>query len=103
MREDAANSDDAGGRVRFTAAGVRQGLSDLGPIAVMTLPFGLAFGATAIDRGVPLEQAIVMNRSYGEPLGVSFELTATCAAMAAASTRHSGWAPTASRPAPSSP
>lgn len=54
-------SDDAAGGVRFTAAGVRQGFADLGPIAIMTLPFGLAFGATAIDRGLPLEQAIVMS------------------------------------------
>ena len=45
----------------LTAAGVRRGARRLAPVAVLVLPFGLAFGAAAVERGLAPLQALVMS------------------------------------------
>ena len=45
----------------MTLAGVSQGVRRLLPIAVFVVPFGLAFGAAAVEQGLTALQAIVMS------------------------------------------
>jgi 4-azaleucine resistance transporter AzlC len=47
--------------VTLTGRGFRAGLLALLPIALFTLPFGLAFGAAAIDTGLSSVQVIAMS------------------------------------------
>ncbi len=53
------NSETA--NVRLTMAGVVRGVKSLGPISLFVIPFGIAFGAAAIERGVTPDQSIVMS------------------------------------------
>lgn len=47
--------------VRLTWAGVLTGAKRLAPISIFVIPFGIAFGAAAIERGVTADQSIVMS------------------------------------------
>jgi 4-azaleucine resistance transporter AzlC len=47
--------------VTFTADGVRRGLRRVAPLALFAFPFGLAFGAAAVARGLSEGQAMVMS------------------------------------------
>ncbi|WP_218940395.1 AzlC family ABC transporter permease [Denitrobaculum tricleocarpae] len=49
--------------VRLTMAGAVRGARSLGPISLFVIPFGIAFGAAAIERGVTPDQSIVMSLS----------------------------------------
>jgi 4-azaleucine resistance transporter AzlC len=46
---------------RFTAEGVRTGFLRLLPLAVMIIPFGIAFGVTSVEVGVPNDAALLMS------------------------------------------
>ncbi|WP_282607748.1 AzlC family ABC transporter permease [Pelagibius sp. Alg239-R121] len=50
-------------KVQLTMAGVMKGAKGLGPISLFTIPFGIAFGTAAIERGVTSDQSIVMSLS----------------------------------------
>ena len=45
----------------LAGAGLKRGFRGLTPIALFVVPFGIAFGAAAIDRGLSAAQAIVMS------------------------------------------
>lgn len=45
----------------MTATGVRLGIRRLLPISVFVVPFGLAFGAAAVEQGLTPTQSIVMS------------------------------------------
>ena len=47
---------------RFTAEGVRTGFLRLLPLAVMIIPFGIAFGVTSVEVGVPERRRAVDER-----------------------------------------
>ncbi len=49
--------------VRLTMAGVTRGARRLAPIALFVIPFGIAFGAAAIEGGVTPGQSVVMSLS----------------------------------------
>lgn len=51
--------DDA--RIVVTMDGVARGIRRVFPIAVFVVPFGIAFGAAAIDAGLTLLQAVAMS------------------------------------------
>ena len=51
--------DDA--RVVLTMDGIARGIRRLFPIAVFVVPFGIAFGAAAIEAGSTLVQAVAMS------------------------------------------
>lgn len=46
---------------RFSLGGVRRGALRLLPVSVFVVPFGIAFGAAAIERGMSVDQALVMS------------------------------------------
>lgn len=43
------------------ARGLRAGFLDMAPVALFILPFGLGFGAAAVDRGLSAAQAVAMS------------------------------------------
>ena len=45
----------------MTAAGVRQGVRRLLPVSVFVIPFGLAFGAAAVEQGLTPAQSVIMS------------------------------------------
>lgn len=47
--------------VVFTAHGMMRGAQRLLPVSVFVLPFGIAFGAAAIEGGMTIDQAMVMS------------------------------------------
>ncbi|MEM7170530.1 MAG: AzlC family ABC transporter permease [Pseudomonadota bacterium] len=47
--------------MKITVAGVMGGIRALGPIAVFILPFGIAFGVAAIEKGMTAAQALAMS------------------------------------------
>lgn len=47
--------------MRFSKQGVMEGIKQMIPIGVFVIPFGLAFGAAAIDRGLSSTETIVMS------------------------------------------
>lgn len=47
--------------ILFTWSGVVRGATGLGPISLLSVPFGIAFGTAAIERGLSSEQSIVMS------------------------------------------
>lgn len=53
--------DSETANIQFTMAGVMRGVKSLGPISLFVIPFGIAFGAAAIERGVTPDQSIVMS------------------------------------------
>lgn len=42
-------------------AGVRRGFADLFPVALFSLPFGIAFGVAATEAGLPAAQSMFMS------------------------------------------
>ncbi len=55
-----AGSGGRGGGV-LTWPGLRQGLRRMLPVGLFVLPFGIAFGAAAVDAGMTTLQAVVMS------------------------------------------
>lgn len=49
--------------VQLTMTGVMKGARSLAPIALFVIPFGIAFGAAAIERGMTSDQSIIMSLS----------------------------------------
>lgn len=47
--------------VRFTRAGTVEGARRLFPVALFVVPFGLGFGAAAVERGLSPEVAVLMS------------------------------------------
>jgi 4-azaleucine resistance transporter AzlC len=54
-------SSTAGNGPRFTAHGLVRGGQRLLPVSVFVLPFGVAYGAAAVESGLSADQAIVMS------------------------------------------
>jgi predicted branched-subunit amino acid permease len=54
-------SSTAGNGPRFTAHGLVRGGQRLLPVSVFVLPFGVAYGAAAIEAGLSADQAMVMS------------------------------------------
>ncbi len=54
-------SEAASGGICLSGAGVRLGLRRLLPVSLFVVPFGLAFGAAAIEQGMTAAQALVMS------------------------------------------
>ena len=55
-------SHEAGaGSVTVTMSGMGQGVKRLWPVATYVVPYGLAFGAAAVDRGLTEVQSVVMS------------------------------------------
>jgi 4-azaleucine resistance transporter AzlC len=54
-------SPTAGHELRFTAHGLVRGGQRLLPVSVFVFPFGVAFGAAAIEVGLSVDQALVMS------------------------------------------
>lgn len=48
-------------RAGDTARGLAAGFVDMAPVALFILPFGLGFGAAAVDRGLTAAQAVAMS------------------------------------------
>jgi len=48
-------------QVRFTTTGVSRGMLRLMPVAIFVIPFGIGFGAAAVQTGVSTTQASVMS------------------------------------------
>lgn len=47
--------------MRLTMGGIARGLRRMAGLAVFLVPFGMAFGVAAVERGIPLEQTLVMS------------------------------------------
>jgi 4-azaleucine resistance transporter AzlC len=54
-------AETARSTVRITTGGILSGLRGLGPIAIFVVPFGIAYGVAAIERGVTLDQSVLMS------------------------------------------
>lgn len=50
-------NDDA----RLTMGGIGRGLRRMAGLAVFLVPFGMAFGVAAVERGIPIEQTLTMS------------------------------------------
>lgn len=48
-------------KVVLTGNGIRQGARRLAPVSIFVVPFGIAFGAAAIEQGLSAVQTIVMS------------------------------------------
>lgn len=48
-------------QARFTMIGVRRGMLRLMPVAIFVIPFGIGFGAAAVQTGVSTTQASIMS------------------------------------------
>ncbi|WP_420394400.1 AzlC family ABC transporter permease [Acuticoccus sp.] len=46
---------------RLTGRGMRRGARRLAPVSLFVLPFGLAYGAAAVERGLSAAEAIVLS------------------------------------------
>lgn len=49
------------GQIILTGSGVYLGIRRLFVLALFAIPFGIAFGATAVEKGMPVYQIIVMS------------------------------------------
>ncbi len=47
--------------VRLTKAGVVRGIKKMSPIALFVIPFGMAFGVAAIEKGMSFDQSVLMS------------------------------------------
>ena len=57
-----SNGDEKAARlVTVTLSGLVLGVRRLSPVAVYVVPYGLAFGAAAVDRGLTEFQSVVMS------------------------------------------
>ena len=61
VRNESELQQDRHGGVVLTWEGVRRGGKRLLPIAVLTLPFGVAFGVAAVESGMTAIQAILLS------------------------------------------
>lgn len=61
VRQESDGTDDSCGGVTLTPLGVMRGGRRLFPIAIVTIPFGIAFGVAAIERGMTSIEAILMS------------------------------------------
>ena len=84
-------------KVRFTMAGIADGLTRLGPVGLFVVPFGMAFGVAALGAGFSVGQAIAMSATVfsGAAQFASLEFArdsvpsvALLLAVAAVSARH---------------
>lgn len=48
-------------KVALTWSGVRRGAVRLSPVSIFVIPFGIAFGAAAVEQGVSATQAVIMS------------------------------------------
>ncbi len=48
-------------RMGFSQRGILQGMQHLAGIAVFIVPFGMAFGVTAVEKGMTVAQAMIMS------------------------------------------
>ncbi|WP_420345671.1 AzlC family ABC transporter permease [Pelagibius sp.] len=58
---EATPAQQAGPAPVLDGRGLRAGFTRLAPVAVFALPFGLAFGAAAVERGLLPLQALIMS------------------------------------------
>lgn len=62
MQQNATDEpDQASGRAPFTRIGVLRGMRDIAPIGLLVVPFGLAFGVAATQKGVDPFLATLMS------------------------------------------
>ena len=47
--------------IRLTVGGIARGFRHMAGLAVFLVPFGMAFGVAAVERSIPVEQAIIMS------------------------------------------
>ncbi len=47
--------------IHLTMGGITRGLRRMAGLAIFLVPFGMAFGVAAVERGIPLEQTLAMS------------------------------------------